>query len=669
MNPKRFLSLVLGVALAWPLAVAAQCTSESDVTAVRNGLRTNMRCLERAISGRPVAVCRDPLVPACAGSLVDDAVRLAYGSAIAASVDRSRPDARDAYRCQRRLARAVEAYVGRRLHYLVAGMSPAASDEKARPVLAGVARSCAVPVANMEGAALPSVGPQCAAALAGSGPIDAAALQGCVHALLRRWTDRQGPHPQALRPNIILILSDDQRWDTVDATHAPAGESIMPKLRAELGDSGVQFTDAFMTTPLCCPSRSSLLRGQYAHTTGVHSNTGEHGGAGVFDDSVSLGTLLQSAGYRTGFYGKYLNEYNKLWTGSAPPYVPPGWNEWHVFKNPQYFNYTLVRNGEGYDHVQQPYGAAAAEYSTDVLRELAKQFIESSVSKGSPFFLYLAPKAPHLPRQPAPRHAGKYAGLRDWRPSSFNEAPLLVADMPLWVQNTARLGTNQRDDIDATRISQLEMLQAVDEMIGGSTAFGIEGLMPLLRRLGIADQTLVVYMSDNGYMWGEHRQTAKNKPYEEAIRAPLFVRYPPLAPLKRVDQHLVLNIDLCPTFSALAGVERPALAFDGHSLERVLDGTAATWRSDFITEGWALGREWVSVREAQWKYIETTDSRVLPLPAIEYELYDVVTDPLEQNNVVNFPVHSERVARMAARLRELRPAWPQDAKGDPEDEE
>src|SRR5262249_34900716 len=161
----------------------------------------------------------------------------------------------------------------------------------------------------------------------------------------------------------------------------------------------------------------------------------------------------------TGFYGKYLNAYANLWAAGAPPYVPPGWDEWHAFKAPQYFNYTLVRNGAGFNHVEQPYGAAAADYSTDVLRELAKQFIESSAAQQRPSLLYLAPRAPHLPRQPAPRHNGKYDSLKPWRPESYNEPPLLVADMPQWVQNSPRLTVAKRNDLDTTVRKQLEMLQ------------------------------------------------------------------------------------------------------------------------------------------------------------------------------------------------------------------
>jgi hypothetical protein len=150
---------------------------------------------------------------------------------------------------------------------------------------------------------------------------------------------------------------------------------------------------------------------------------------------------------------------------------------------------------------------------------------------------YLAFKAPHLPQIPAPRHDGLFAGIPPWRPPSYNEAD--VSDKPQWVQNLALQNSAQLDQI---RIDQLEMLQAVDEAIGGSTTYGITGIMQHLRNLGVADDTIVVYFADNGWHWGEHRYQAKNKPYEESIRAPMFIRYPRLAPLPRVERVPLLDV-------------------------------------------------------------------------------------------------------------------------------
>jgi arylsulfatase A-like enzyme len=184
--------------------------------------------------------------------------------------------------------------------------------------------------------------------------------------------------------------------------------------------------------------------------------------------------------------------------------------------------------------------------------------------------------------------------------------------------------------------------------------------MEHLRNLGVEDNTIVIYFSDNGWFWGEHRFRAKNKPYEEAIRSPMFVRYPKLAPCPRTESRFALNIDLGPTFAELAGVGVP-IAHDGQSLVRVLDATAPTWRTDFLTEGWPTAAPWATVREEQWKYTEIPVIPGDPNTTFETELYDLVNDPYELQNVAGDPQHAARIATMAARLRQLRPNWPIDS--------
>jgi hypothetical protein len=303
---------------------------------------------------------------------------------------------------------------------------------------------------------------------------------------------------------------------------------------------------------------------------------------------------------------------------------------------------------------------------SDLLREKAKTFISGAVAAGEPFFLYLAFKAPHLPQEPATRHEGMFQTIPPWRPPSYNEAD--VSDKPAWVQALALQNSAQLDQI---RIDQLEMLQAIDEAIGGNPAFGIVGIMEHLRNLGVDDDTIVVYFADNGWYWGEHRLRAKNNPYEEAIRSPMFVRYPALAPLKRVEDRFALNIDLAPTFAELAGVGVP-IAHDGDSIVRVLDGTTPTWRTDFLAESWPGNHPWALVRDAQWKYTELPVTPGNPATLFQIELYDLLVDPYELTNVATNPAHAARIAAMAARLRQLRPNWPVDSDPngpDPDEEE
>src|SRR5262245_59098494 len=172
------------------------------------------------------------------------------------------------------------------------------------------------------------------------------------------------------------------------------------------------------------------------------------------------------------------------------------------------------------------------------------------------------------------------------------------------------------------------MLQSVDEAIGGNPDYGIVGVLEHLRNLGVEDNTIVVYFSDNGWHWGEHRTRAKNKPYEESIRAPMMVRYSKLIPLPRTEEHMALNIDLAATFAELAGASIPIFG-DGTSLVRVFDGTAPAWRDDFLTEGWPGGHPWATVREDRWKYTETPVTPGDPGTAFEFELYDLLNDPYE----------------------------------------
>src|SRR4029450_13169492 len=175
---------------------------------------------------------------------------------------------------------------------------------------------------------------------------------------------------QQQRPNLIIILSDDQRWDTVDATHQSPNRPgpVMPWVTSELRNSGVTFTNGHVTTALCCPSRTSILTGQYAHRTGVHDNNPPDGGAEVFDDGSTIATWLKAAGYRTGFIGKYLNGYNNL-----SPYIPPGWDEWFVQVQVKFYDYDVNNNG-----VIQHFGSAPADYSRDASAPRAIHFITRS---------------------------------------------------------------------------------------------------------------------------------------------------------------------------------------------------------------------------------------------------------------------------------------------------
>ena len=221
-------------------------------------------------------------------------------------------------------------------------------------------------------------------------------------------------------PNVLLIVTHDQRYDTLWA---------MPNVRNLLGAHGVTFTDAVVSNPLCCPSRATILTGTYSHTNDVWRNGPPHGGFPSFDDSATLATTLDAAGYRTGIFGKYLNLYRR----AAPDYVPPGWDRWFVFDAPAYYGYKVI-DGRSF----RRFGHRPADYSTTVLADEAVSFIEDGAG---PFFAYFAPYAPHGPSTPGPRDERTPMDKRVAPDASFNEAD--VSDKPAWARGLGLLGPSR----------------------------------------------------------------------------------------------------------------------------------------------------------------------------------------------------------------------------------
>ena len=632
---RRGVIVLLGIVML-PALAGAECTTKTDASAVQKSIKLAASCNYKKLLKGSAITCKTSPPPACSGTLVGDAIALAWGAnnPSAAAVDRS--VLRAQISCQKQISKGVVDFVGKKLRYLVQGLSASDAELRARHSIDKIPKKCLVIVTkDASGVVLPDVGPQLDAAVTLLKPVDTTALPDALVTLLETWVDRVGPNAAPLRPNIVLILTDDQRFDTVDTTHSIDGVTpVMPTVMSEIVGKGVSFQNSFVTTDLCAPSRSSLLAAKYSHTTGVHTNGGANGGFGVFDDSSTIAVWLHNAGYHTGIYGKYLNGY-----GPAAPYQAPGWDEWHVFKNVAYFNYTLVENG-----TLVAFGSADADYSTDVLRDRAVQFIQSAPA-GQPFFLYFAPKAPHAPATPAPRHAGSFSGIPPWRPPNYNEAD--VSDKPAWVQGIAPWGPNKQANNDTFDRMQLECLQAVDEAVAA--------LIQALQATGQLDNTIIIFASDNGYSWGSHRWEPKQCPYEECMRVPLAIRYKALAPLPRVETGFGLNIDHGETWAELGGAT-PDAGVEGTSMVRLLDGTTPSWRDDFLEEHWdGTIPTYAQVRGTPWKYTEyQTDTP---------ELYNETTDPFELTNVVTDPANAGTVATLAARLRVLRPGWPASPSG------
>lgn len=418
------------------------------------------------------------------------------------------------------------------------------------------------------------------------------------------------------RPNVVLIVTDDQRWDTL---------SGMPNVRRLLGGRGVTFENAFVTTALCCPSRASILTGQTSRTTGVHRNDVPEGGAPAFDDESTLATWFSKAGYETALVGKYLNNYDLL----GPNYVPPGWDDWYaVTGRPEisFYGYSLNENGR-----VVRYGNRPEDYSTSVLTDRAVAFVREATR---PLLLYFAPIAPHLPAQPAPGDEGRLDDLAPWRPPSFDERD--VSDKP-WAGAFPRLTNAERAATDAEREAMLESLLAVDR--------GVAEIVRTLEARGELEDTLFVYTSDNGYFWGEHRLSGKVWPYEEAIRVPLLVRGPGVRGPGRVEPALALNIDLAATVSEAAGVT-PGLPQEGRSLMPLLRGEPIDWRDDFVVEFLGVAPPpFAAIRTETHLYVEYRNGW--------RELYDLRADPFELQNRAKDPSFAAIRTTLARRLSEL----------------
>ena len=428
------------------------------------------------------------------------------------------------------------------------------------------------------------------------------------------WPVPQGRPDRRL--NVIVVLTDDQRADTLDA---------MPWLGKELArrDSGwVSFPNAFANTPLCCPARASLLTGRYARHTGVQGN----GDGGNLDESATLATWLQEAGYRTGLFGKYLNRYpfDRL------PYVPAGWDRFVAKRN---------QSGETTYHdfhaVEQGSQVFVREYATDWLSEKAVGFVRTAPFR-RPFFLLFTPSAPHPPWIPAQRHRGAYAGLPVEEPPSVGGA---LRGAPPWVRSLPAANAAQRTVWLEDRLRADETLLAVDE-----------ALRAIVEALGDRlDETVIFVLSDNGYSFGEHRWEGKKCPYDECVRIPLAV-HSPSADGGELPA-IVSIVDLAPTILSVAGVASPG-DFDGQRFAAWIEPSIDTLlepRNEIVVLEWA-GDEQIP----PWTAVRTADLKLIRYGGGFEELYDIggivgAPDPWEMANVVDDP----RYAGVLARLRAL----------------
>lgn len=433
------------------------------------------------------------------------------------------------------------------------------------------------------------------------------------------------------KPNIVFILTDDQTVEDM---------RYMPLTKDLLAEKGATFENAFVTNSVCCPSRSTILRGQYTHNHQIKGAKPPAGGWEKFRelglDQSTIATWLQDAGYRTTYVGKYLNIYRNT------TYVPPGWDDWYALDGAGYFDFEMNENGETVSYEGRD------EYQTDVFGQKATQSIRRASEAGEPFFLHLAPYAPHGPEpEPAPRHEGLFEDERAPRPPSFNEAD--VSDKPEWVREKPPLGRDEVREIDEWHRDRARTLVAVDETV--------RDVVETLKDTGELEDTYIVFTTDNGWHMGQHRLTpSKTHAYEEDIQVPLLVRGPGV-PEDRKLEHLTINNDFAPTFAELAGVSTPDFV-DGRSMVPLLGSeppATEDWRRSLLIESKPEGTvaerpAFRAIRTERWSYISYANDRYASEK--EDELYDLRRDPYQLQSL-DATADPRLLRELRLRLREL----------------
>jgi N-acetylglucosamine-6-sulfatase len=439
------------------------------------------------------------------------------------------------------------------------------------------------------------------------------ACAGMLVALVESEASAQTPP----KPNIVFVLTDDQDAESLEQ---------MPTVQRELIGKGTTFENGILTLPVCCPSRATMLRGQYAHNHVIGIGEGQNGALAFRRrglENSTVATWLDKAGYRTALVGKYLNGYDRR-------YVPAGWDKWYANVSQDVWAECLNENGK-----KKCYGG---KHPDAVLADKAEGFVRSSRSSSQPLFLWLSLNAPHDPAPYMRQDRNMFSNRPLPKPPSFDEPD--VSDKPAWVKRQPRISPKRERDLRKLYLDRLRSLQTADRAVGR--------LVDALDDTGRLENTYFVYFTDNGYHLGEHRVTAaKATPYLEAVRFPLVVRGPGVQQ-GETRQDIVLNTDIGPTFAALGGAETPQFV-DGRSITPLLQGQQPTsWRNSGLIEG---RRSRKQDRPAYAGLI--TENRTY----VEYgngqkELYDLETDQHQLENLAGKRPDEEPA--LAAQLQELR---------------
>ncbi|MFG1809584.1 sulfatase [Streptomyces sp. NPDC049040] len=398
------------------------------------------------------------------------------------------------------------------------------------------------------------------------------------------------------RPNILVVLTDDQPNATEWAT---------PKTKAWLVDNGVKFGRGHVSTPLCAPSRSSIFSGRYAHNHGVRDNSSPYN----LDQHTTVQRYLHDGGYRTGLFGKYLNAWHNTDN-------PPHFDDWLLLDPVAYNNGTYNDNGTL---------RTIAGYSTTVIKDRVLDFLDEARTDQRPWFAFVAPKAPHAPNTPEPKYADTAVPEWNGRPS-VPEADR--SDKPDYIKNA----THTLADGRTIRRNQLRTLLSVDD--------AVQAIHDKLAALGQLHNTLVIYLGDNGYCWGDHGWTAKSVPYRPSIEVPFYLSWPAAGLAGgTADDRVAANIDVAPTILDAAGIT-PDTPQNGHSL-------LGSYRRDhLLVEWWHRGEggnphTWASTVSPTRQYTEyyklhtdTSGQEVGTGELVFREYYDLVNDPYQLTNLL-----------------------------------
>ncbi len=446
-------------------------------------------------------------------------------------------------------------------------------------------------------------------------------------------------------PNIVVIMTDDQ---------ATSSLAYMPKLQKLIAEQGITFDNSFVNLSLCAPSRASFMTGEAAHNHGIKANNPlDKGGWESFKDKEpgALPVWLQKAGYDTALVGKYLNRYGQQdtmgallgWAGNTfgidvkgpkvgnpRDWVPPGWDLWYAFTGSRvrYFDYEINENGAILD-----FGSRPGDYSTDVLATRAVRFIEDQQGTAKPFFMYVATKAAHAQGAraiPAPKYETAFADVPLPVGSAFNERSLAHKAL-----KAPRLKQKHKDELTLAYRASLQSLQSVDDLVADIVA--------ALKRTGQLDHTVIIYTSDNGFLFGEHRLIGKSAAYEESIKVPLLMRGPGI-PAGETRSQLVSNLDVVATIVDLAHAH-PDAPLDGRSLVPLFGNADASWRGALLFES-PVNR--FEPAKNRYTGVRTPTRKYVKYDSGFEELFDLAADPHELENEAHNPVYAGNLATLRA---------------------